>query len=75
MQVVERLQGGLQLQVVHVMQEFFRNWPSPDSFPFIFRLFKKTLQFLPQIHMRKNVHPIYGAVIQTHNLQTMSLIQ
>ena len=32
-----------------------------------FRLFKKTLQIIEQINV-KNVHPISGAGIQTHNL-------
>ena len=36
------------------------------------RLFKQTLQFLQQIYV-KNVHPVYGASIRTHNLQDVSL--
>ena len=42
------------------------NWP-------LFRLFKLTLQFLQQIHV-KNVHPVPGAGIQTHNLHNMSFL-
>ena len=39
-----------------------------------FRLFKQTsLQFLQQIYV-KNVHPVYGAGIQTQDPQDMSLL-
>ena len=37
---------------------------SPASFSF--RHFKQTLQFLQQMNA-KNVHPVYGAGIRTHN--------
>ena len=50
------------------------NWQKRDqsSFSIIFRLFKKTLlQFLQQINV-KNVHPVYGAGIWTHNLLNLS---
>ena len=36
-------------------------------------LFKQTLQFLQQINV-KNVHPVYGTGIPTHNLRDMSLL-
>ena len=41
----------------------------------LFRLFSsfQTLQFLQQINV-KNVHPVYGAGIQTHDLWNMSLL-
>ena len=38
---------------------------------FIFGLFNQT--FLQQIYV-KNVHPVYGAGIWTHNLQNKSLL-
>ena len=38
-----------------------------------FHLFKQTLQFLQQIN-GKNVHPVNGAGIRTHNLRNMSLL-
>ena len=41
------------------------------SFYFIFGLFKQTIQFSQQINV-KNIHPEYGAGIQTHNLSNMS---
>ena len=50
---------------------FFLNGPTRASFPFIFGLFKQTLQFLQQIDV-KNVHPVYSARIWTHNLSNMS---
>ena len=43
----------------------------PGLFFVYFRLFKQTLQFLQQINV-KNVHPIYGARIRTHDLQYTS---
>ena len=55
-----------------VMQNYFLNRPTPASFSFIFGLPKQTLQFLQQINV-KNVHPVYGAGIRTHNLQNVSL--
>ena len=45
----------------------------PCIFFVYFRLFKQTLQFLEQINV-KNVHAEYGAGIQTHDLQNMSLL-
>ena len=51
---------------------YFLNRPTPASFSFIFGLPKQTLQFLQQINV-KNVHPVYGAGIRTHNLQNVSL--
>ena len=44
----------------------------PRLFLIYFRLFKQTLQFLQQINV-KNVHPVYGPGIWTHNLRNMSL--
>ena len=51
---------------------FLKNGPTSASFLFIFVLFKQTLQFLQQIYV-KNVHPVYGAGIQTHDLRNVSL--
>ena len=51
---------------------FFKKWPTPASFSFIFGLFKQTIQFLPQMYV-KNVHPVYSAGIQTHDLQNITL--
>ena len=42
-----------------------------DPLP-IFLICKQTFQFLQQINV-KNVHKVYGAGIQTHNLQSVSL--
>ena len=48
------------------------NGPTPPSFSFIFGLFKQTLlQFLQQISV-KNVHPVYGNGIRTHDLLNRS---
>ena len=40
----------------------------------LFYLLTSFKQSLQQIYV-KNVHPVYGAGIQTHDLQDMSLIQ
>ena len=41
---------------------------------FIFGLLNQTsLQFLQQIYVR-NIHPVYGAGIRTHDLQNTSLL-
>ena len=45
----------------------FSKWDIPSLLSVYFCLFKQTLQFLQQIYA-KNVHPVYGAGIQTHNL-------
>ena len=52
---------------------FFKKWANPASFSFIFGPLKQTsLQPLQQIYV-KNVHPVYGAWIRTHNLWNVSL--
>ena len=57
-----------------LFQYSFLNGPTLASFSFIFGLFIQTsLQFLEQLCV-KNVHPVYGASIRTHNLWNMSLI-
>ena len=40
---------------------------------YIFGLFKQTKQFFQQMFV-KNVHPLYGAGIRTHNLRKVSLL-
>ena len=39
----------------------------------LFSSLQKTLQFLQQINV-KNIHPVYGAKIQTQDLWNMSLL-
>ena len=48
----------------------FCKWATTASFSFIISLFQTNInkQFLQKIKV-KNVHPKYGAGIQTHNLQ------
>ena len=50
---------------------FFFKKANPASFSFIFGLFKQTLQFLQQIHV-KNIHPVYVIGIWTHDISNMS---
>ena len=40
----------------------------------LFSSFQANIIFLQQIYV-KNVHPVYGAGTQTHDLQNMSLLQ
>ena len=58
------------------MQQFlplsYKNWPAPASFSFIFGLFEQTIQFYSK-YLWKNVHPVYGAGIQSHDLWKVSL--
>ena len=53
---------------------FFKKMGHPRS-PFrLFQVFfKQTIQILHQIYV-KNVHPVSGAGVQTHNLLIMSLL-
>ena len=52
---------------------FFKKWAILGLFYVYFCIFKQTLQFLQQI-TEKNVYPVYGAEIRTHNLWNMSLL-
>ena len=45
----------------------------PSLFTFIFLFSIQTLQLLQQINV-KNVHPVYGAGIRTHDLRNISLL-
>ena len=48
---------------------FFKKWAKPGLFLMYFGIFKQTIQFLQQINV-KNVHPVCGARIWTHDLST-----
>ena len=50
----------------------FKKWANPASFSFIFGFFKQTIQFLQKISVWKNVHPVYSARIETHDLLNIS---
>ena len=52
---------------------FLKKWANPGLFFIYFCPFKHTTQFLKQINV-KNVHPVHGARIRTHNLWNMSLL-
>ena len=52
---------------------FFIIMAIPGLFFAYFHILKKTLQFFQQIGV-KNVHPVYGDGIRTHDLQDMSLL-
>ena len=53
---------------------FFLKGPTPASFSYIFVFSNTHYKFYKQIGMWKNVHPVYGAGIRTHNLWNMSLL-
>ena len=55
------------------LETFFKKWVNPGLF-FIYFVFSNTLKNLQQIHMWKNVYPIYGAGIKTHDLWNLSLL-
>ena len=58
-----------------IINWFFKKWAILGIFLVYFCLFKQTLQFLYQIYVKKwYVHPVYGTMIQTHNLWNMSLL-
>ena len=50
-----------------------KNGPSSITFAFIFGFFKQTMRNLQQINV-KNVHPVSGTGIRTHNPLIMSLL-
>ena len=51
----------------------FIKWAFPGLFFVYFRSFSDIHTIIQQINV-KNVHPVYGAGIQTHHLQDMSLL-
>jgi len=51
------------------LYDSYKKWAILGLFFVNFRLFKQALQSLQQINV-KIVHPVYGAGIRTHNLQT-----
>ena len=58
-----------------VCEFFFKKWSSPASFIVYFWAFsnKHHYNFYSKL-MWKNVHPVYGAGIRTHDLQNRSLL-
>ena len=54
-------------------EQLFKKCDIPGLFFVFFHLFKQTLQIVEQIYV-KNVPPVYGVGIQTHNPQNMSLL-
>ena len=64
---ISGLMGGVSTYSI-----FFK-WSNPRLFSVYFCLFKQTLQFLQQIIV-KNVQPVSGTGIRTHNLLITSLI-
>ena len=52
---------------------FFKKGHPRPLLLFIFGHFKQKLPFLKHINV-KNVHPVYGAGIRTHNLWNMILL-
>ena len=53
-------------------EAFLKKGQPRPLFRLFFGLFKQTLQFLQQIYV-KNVHPVYGAGIRTHDLWNVNL--
>ena len=53
--------------IVPPFNTFLKNGPTPASFSFIFGLFQTNITNFYNKYMWKNVHPVYGAEIRTHN--------
>ena len=69
------LSVSLKVALSFCLCNFFKKiGPTPASFPFIFGLFKQTIQFLQQINAN-NVCPVYKVGIQSHDLSSMSYHQ
>ena len=65
--------GVMHQTTLNILRPFFKNGPSSASFAFIF-VFSANITILTKIYAEKCfVHPVYGAGIQTNNLQNMSL--
>ena len=62
----------LKVDLIEV-EQLFKKCVIPGLFFVYFNLFEQTLQFVEQIYV-KNVPPVYGVGIQTHNPQNMSLL-
>ena len=57
-----------------IVLTFFKKWANPGLFFVFLGLFEQTLlQFLQQINV-KNIHPVSGAGIRTHNPLITSLL-
>ena len=66
--------GEFRARLDHLsVAEFFLNGPTLATFSFIFGLFKQKFQFLQQINL-KNVQPVNGAGIRTHDFWNVSFI-
>ena len=53
---------------------FKKKWAISGLFLFIYGLFQANINTIFQQINVKNVHPVYGAGIRTHDLQNMSLL-
>ena len=62
---LERLGGRL---------NFFKNGPTPASFIVYFWSFQTNIITIFTTNICENVHPVYGARIQTHDLWNVSLL-
>ena len=57
-----------------MLKQIIKNWPIPASFSFIFGLFQTNIITIFTTNIcGKNVHPVYGAGIRTHDLWNVSL--
>ena len=64
----------VQIFDVAIENLFLKKWANPSSFSFIFGLFQTNIYTILQQINVKNVHPVYGTVIRTLDLQNMSLL-
>ena len=62
------------ISVLKIWRHVLKNGPSPASFSFIFGLFQTNINTILQQINVKNVHPVYGTGIRTHDLKIVSLL-
>ena len=58
----------------HVSSSTIAKLAKPASFSFIFGLFQTNINTILHRINVKNVHPVYGTWIRTHDLQNVSLL-
>ena len=59
---------------LQAMVFFHKKWANPGLFFVYFQSFQTNITNFYNKYMWKNVHPVYGAGIQTHDLRNVSLL-
>ena len=73
-QYIEKLDEiELTFELWFVFQNWLNKWAIPGPFLIYFGLFQTNINTILQQINVKNVHPVYGTGIRTHDLKNMSL--